>query len=160
MLRTTHTQYTTYLCICWYGAVCWDPDRGVQVSTLNRVQMRADKFACNINESVWETLSQRRFIARICPLFKAYNGRRTWKVIGNIILEPCYVNRGDHNRKIRNRKQRTDVGKFSLVNRTIEIWNQLPESLLASILCKLNTFRKRHKNVVTSKGFRVGTECK
>jgi len=156
VLRTTHTQYTTYLCIFWYGAVCWDPDRGVQVSTLNRVQMRADKFACNRNESGWETLAQRRFIPRICPLFKAYYGKRTWNGIGNIILKPCYVNRGDHNRKIRNRKQRRDVGKFSFVNRTIESWNQLPESLLASILCKLNTFRKRVKNVVQAREFKWG----
>jgi len=29
-----------------------------------------------------------------------------------------------------------------------------------SFPCKLNTFRKRVKNVVTSKGIQVGTECK
>jgi hypothetical protein len=39
-------------------------------------------------------------------------------------------------------------------------WNQLPASLLASLPCKLNTFRKRVKNVVTSKGIEVGIECK
>ena len=65
----------------------------------------------------------------------------------------------DHNRKIRSMKQRTDVGKYSFVNRTIESWNQLPASLLASLPCKLNTFRKRVKNVVTSKGIEVGIEC-
>jgi hypothetical protein len=31
---------------------------------------------------------------------------------------------------------------------------------LASFPCKLNRFRKRVKNVVTSKGIEVGTECK
>ena len=62
----------------------------------------------------------------------------------------------DHNRKIRSMKQRTDVGKYSFVNRTIESWNQLPASLLASLPCKLNTFRKRVKNVVTSKGIQEG----
>ena len=61
----------------------------------------------------------------------------------------------DHNRKIRTRKQRTDAGKYSFVNRTIKSWNQLPASLLASLPCKLNTFRKRVKNVVTSKGIQV-----
>jgi len=34
-----------------YGAVCWDPYREGEVSTLNRVQKRAAKFANNINES-------------------------------------------------------------------------------------------------------------
>lgn len=32
--------------------------------------------------------------------------------------------------------------------------------LLASFPCKVNTFRERVKNVVTSKGIRVGIECK
>ena len=41
-----------------------------------------------------------------------------------------------------------------------ESWNQLPAGLLASFPCKLDTFRKRVKNVVTSKGLHVGFECK
>ena len=45
-------------------------------------------------------------------------------------------------------------------NRTITNWNQLPASLLASFPCKLSTFRKRVKNVVTSKGIQVRGECK
>jgi hypothetical protein len=44
--------------------------------------------------------------------------------------------------------------------RTIKSWNQLPTGLLVTILCKLNTFRKRVKNVVTSKGIEVGIEFK
>jgi hypothetical protein len=67
--------------------------------------------------------------------------------------------RDDHNQKIRTKKQRTNVGKYSFINRTIKNWNQLPAGLLASFLCKLNTFRKRVKNVVTTKGIQVETEC-
>jgi hypothetical protein len=124
------------------------------------VQNRAAKFANNINESGWETLAQCRLIARICALFKAYTGRWAWKAIGDRLLKSCYLSRGDHNRKNTTRKQRTDVGKYSFINRTIKSWNQLPESLLASFPCKLQIFRKRVKNVVTSKGIQVGTECK
>ena len=76
------------------------------------------------------------------------------------MTEQCYLGRGDHNQKIRTRKQRTDVGKYSFVNRTITNWNQLPASLLASFPCKLSIFRKRVKNVVTSKGIQVRGECK
>jgi len=54
----------------------------------------------------------------------------------------------------------SDVGKYSFLNRTIKSWNQLPAGLLASSPCKLNMFRKRVKNVVTSKGIQVGIECK
>jgi hypothetical protein len=57
-------------------------------------------------------------------------------------------------------QQRTDIGKYSFVNRSIKSWNQLPASLLASFPCKLNTFRKWILNVVTSKGIQVGIECK
>jgi len=38
--------------------------------------------------------------------------------------------------------------------------NQLPASLLASFPCKLNTFRKKVKNVVTNKVIQVGGESK
>ena len=50
------------------------PYREGQVSALNRVKNRAAKFANNKNESGWETLAQRRLIARICAIFKAYTG--------------------------------------------------------------------------------------
>jgi hypothetical protein len=81
-------------------------------------------------------------------------------VIGDRLLQPCYLGTDDHNQKIRTKKQRTDVGTYSFVNRTIKCWNQLPAGLLASFPCKLNTFRKTVKNVVTSKGIQVGIECK
>jgi hypothetical protein len=100
----------------------------------------------------WETLPQHRMIARICALFKAYSRGQAWKAIGDRLLKPYYLSRDDHNRKIRTRKQRTDVGKYLFVNRTTKNWNQLPADLLASFPCKLITFRKRVKMIVTSKG--------
>jgi len=47
----------------------------------SRVQKRAAKFANNISESGWGTLSQQWLIARKCALFKAYTRRRAWKAI-------------------------------------------------------------------------------
>ena len=123
-------------------------------------EKRTAKFANNIDESGWETLAQRRLIARICALFKEYTGGRAWKAIGDRLLKPCYLGRGDLNRKIRTRKKRTDVGKYSFVNRTITNWNQLTASLLASFPCKISIFRKKVKNVVTNKGIQVRGECK
>jgi hypothetical protein len=63
----------------------------------------------------------------MCALFKAYKGERAWIEIGDRLQAPCYLSRVDHNWKIRARKQRTDVGKVSSVNRTINDWNQLSE---------------------------------
>jgi hypothetical protein len=46
--------------------------------------------------------------------------------------------------------QRTDVGTYSIVNRTIKDWNSLPAGIPASFPCKLNTFRKRVRKAVAS----------
>jgi hypothetical protein len=41
------------------------------------------------------------------------------------LVLPYYLSRVDHIRKIRDRKQKTDIGKYSFVNTTIINWNQL-----------------------------------
>ena len=46
--------------------------------------------------------------------------------IRDVLQGSCYLSRDDHDRKIRGRKQRTDIGKYCCVNRTIELWRQLP----------------------------------
>jgi len=143
-----------------YGSACWDPYRGGQVRALNRVQIRAAKIAKLKNDRGWETLGQRRMIARLCALFKAYTGEPAWRAIGDRLLRPCYLGRDDHNYKIRTRKQRTDVGKFSFTNRTINNWNQLPVELLASYPCNLKSFRKRVKRAIINNGAHTGLEPK
>jgi hypothetical protein len=45
--------------------------------------------------------------------------------------------------KIRNRKQRTDIRKYSFVNRTIKTWKQLPAEALGTFHSKSEIFRKR-----------------
>jgi hypothetical protein len=45
-------------------------------------------------------------------------------------------------------RQRTDIGKYSFVNRTIELWNRLPAEILETIPCKTNAFRKRVRKVI------------
>jgi len=63
---------------------------------------------------------------------------------------PWYLNRGDHDRKIRARSQRTDIDKYFFVNRKIKMWNQVPAEALATSPCKLHIFRKRVKKVMIS----------
>jgi hypothetical protein len=66
-----------------YGAACLDPYREGQIKALDRVQNKAAKFAHHRNDFNWQTLAQRRKIACIWALFKAYMGERTWKAIGD-----------------------------------------------------------------------------
>jgi hypothetical protein len=51
-------------------------------------------------------------------------------------------------RKIRSRRQRTDIRKYSFVNRTIQHWNQLPTEVLRILPCKPITFKKRVRKVI------------
>ena len=60
----------------------------------------------------------------------------------------AYLSRVDHVRKIRERKQRTDIGKYSSVNRTIKNWNQLTAETLGAFPCKPKIFRKRVRKVI------------
>jgi hypothetical protein len=48
----------------------------------------------------------------------------------------------DHDRNIRSRKQKTDIGKYSSVNRTIQLWNQLPADALGTLSSKSSNSRK------------------
>jgi hypothetical protein len=62
------------------------------------------------------------------------------------------LNRVDHVRNIRDRKQKTYIGKYSFVNRTIKNWNQVPSEAL-------RTFPKIFRERVT-KAITHGVKCK
>ena len=144
--NTKSLTYMSLVCqILEYGAACWDPYREGQISALNRVQTKAAKFAHHKNSSNW---ASRRKLSRICALFKAYSGERAWKAIGDKLQRPHYLRRVDHERKIRSRRQRTDIGKYFLVNRTIQDWNQLPAEVLGTLPCKLKTLKKRARKAI------------
>jgi hypothetical protein len=69
---------------------------------------------------------------------------------GDRLQALSYLSRVDHNWKIRARKQRTDVGKFCFVNRTITDWNQLSEGEIGALTSNMHSFRKRVRKVITS----------
>jgi hypothetical protein len=102
-----------------YGVACWDPYREGQINALDRVQNKATKCAHHRNESNWETLTERRKLARLCSLLKAYTCERARKAVVDRLQTPFYLSRGDHGKKIRSRKQLTVIGKYSFVNTTI-----------------------------------------
>ena len=66
-----------------------------------------------------------------------------WKAIHDRLQRPYYLIRVDHVRKIRDRKQRMDIGKYSFVNRTIKNWNQLPAEAFGTFPSKPKIFIKR-----------------
>jgi hypothetical protein len=80
-------------------------------------------------------------------LYKAYTGERAWKIIGDRLQAPSYVSGVDHHWKIRARKQRTNTGKYSFVNRSITDWNQLPERAIGTSHGKTQIFKTRIREV-------------
>jgi len=54
----------------------------------------------------------------------------------------------DHVRKTKVREQRTDIGKYSVVIRTIKKWNQLHAEALGTFRCKSKIFRNRVRKAV------------
>jgi len=93
-------------------------------------------------------LAQRRTIARLCALFKEYSGERAWKAIGDRLRRAYYLSRADHVQKIRDRKGKTDIGKYSFVDRTIKNWNQIPAEALGTFPCKPTIFRKKVRKAI------------
>ena len=125
-----------------YEAECWDPCREGQVNASDRTQAKAAQFIKHTKESDWETLAHRRTIARLCALFKVYYGERARENIRDRLRSPYYLSGVDHVRKIRDRKWRTDIRKYSFVNRAINSWNQLPAEALGTFPCKPKIFRR------------------
>ena len=118
-------------------------------NTKDRVQKKVAKFVHHKISPNWESLASRRKVSCLCALYNAFCGERAWKDIGDSLKRPHYLSRVDHVRKIRTRRQRTDIGKYSFVNRTIRDWNQLPAEVLQTLPCKPSTFRKRPRKVTT-----------
>jgi len=84
--------------------------------------------------------------------------------LGKLYATGCdglyYFSRVDHVRKSRDKKQRTEIGNYSFVYRTIKDWNQLPAESLGTSPCKPKIFRKRAGktiiNVVKRKKYKCG----
>jgi hypothetical protein len=147
--NTKSLAYMSLVCpILEYGAVYCDPYREGQIIVLDRVQKKAAKFAHHMNSLNWETLASHRKLSCICALYKAYSGEWAWKAISDRLQRPHYLSRVDHLQKIRSRRQRTDIGKYSFVNRIIQDWNRLPAEVLRTLPCKPNTLKKRVRKAI------------
>jgi hypothetical protein len=145
----TRLAYTSLVCpIREYGSACWDICTERQINALDQVQKKAAQFTNHTEDSDWKTFAYHRMIAHLYALFKAYSGERAWKAIRDMLRRPKYLSRADHVWKIRGRKQRTDIRKYSFVNRTIKNCNQLPAEVLGTFPCKPKIFRNRVRKAI------------
>jgi len=63
------------------------------------------------------------------------------------VTKALLLSRADNVQKIRDRKQRMDIGKYSFVNRAIKNWNLLHAEALGTFLCKSKIFRELGKQL-------------
>ena len=123
-----------------YACCVWDPCGEGMKHELEMVQRRAARFVLddyNRESSVtdmlsnigWEILESRRKEARLCLLFKMYHNRSKFDV-SNIILDPCYVGRNDHRKKIRRLQSRILPYHTSFFPKTIRDWNRLSQNTM------------------------------
>jgi hypothetical protein len=78
--------------------------------------------------------------------FKAYSVERSLKAIRDRLWRAYYFSQVDHVRKIRDRKQRTDIGNYCFVNRTIRNWNQLTAVALQLFVVNLRFQKQNSEN--------------
>ena len=123
-----------------YASCVWDPCGEGLKHDIEMVQRRAARFVLNdydrtssVNDMIckigWDTLEIRRREARLCFMFKVYHGTSKLEV-SSIVLEPSYVGRNDHQKKIRRLPSRLLPYHNSFFPKTIRDWNGLPEFML------------------------------
>jgi len=57
-----------------------DPCKG-QINALSQVQQKAAQFTIRTKDSDWETLTERRAVARLCALFYSVLWGTAWEAI-------------------------------------------------------------------------------
>ena len=106
------------------------------MNVLYRIQKKAAPFTHLTKYCDWKNVGQRRILTRFCAHFKAYSGERAWRAIGDRLSWPLYLNGVGLCRRIRDRKQGTDIEKYSFLNRAFKKCNQLPAEELEAYRCK------------------------
>ena len=97
----------------------------------------------NINKSILQPVHIIQSRVVNCTLYLWRNVKL--QDMGDRLQRPHYLSRLESWRKIRSRRQWTDIGKYSLVNRTIQHWNQLPAEVLGTLPCKPVIFKQGKK---------------
>ena len=128
-----------------YCSTAWDPYTQELVDELEAVQKlaarrvtgqiarwRADEerqvsATALVDELGWEKLQDRRKKDRLCAMYCAHQGEGGWKELSGQLEPAQYIARHDHDWKMHNKGTRTNVGKYSFLNRTSRDWNALPE---------------------------------
>ena len=140
-----------------YATSVWDPHETGLQKKLEGVQRKAARYVNRkygkdesvskmLDELGWESLSSRRRTFRLAGVYNAWNCKDGWEELRARFHTPNYRGRGDHSLKIKEREQKTDVAKYSFINRGIREWNALPGEVLIPMPKNSKVFKSKIKS--------------
>jgi hypothetical protein len=125
-----------------FSSVVWDTNTLELIKQIESVQRRAARFVMNeysresspsemISTLGWETLAQRRKVARVTMMYKISTGQAA--IPERTFLQPVTRHSRNHHSKAYQRPTGTkDCWVYSFFPNTIKDWNQLPENIITA----------------------------
>ena len=137
-----------------YATSVWDPHETGLCKKTEGIQRKAARYVFGkhrndesvskmIDQLGWESLQYRRKNFRLTGIYNTWNRKDGWDELRHRFQTPTYIGRGDHLLKIKEREQKTDLAKFSFLNRGIREWNALPEEVLIPMPKNSRKFRTK-----------------
>ena len=125
-----------------YASSVWDPFRKCHINALEMVQRKAARFATSnytrkpgtvttIQNLGWQTLENRRKMARLTLFYKSINVEAAVN-IPPYLTKPTTRTRQYHSQRFSRLSTSTDTYKYSFIPRTISDWNNLPPEVILS----------------------------
>ena len=124
------------------SSAVWDPHQQKDINRLERVQRKGARFVTGdfrreasptamMDMLEWNTLQERRFVARQVAMYKAVH-QQTAIAIPDYLHPTRSSTRGHHPHSFINLSTRTDQYKYSFFPRTVRCWNLLPHHIVTS----------------------------
>ena len=123
-----------------YASSVWDPYTKKDINCLEAVQNRGARYACQDYERCssvtamkealhWQTLQERRFIARQTNMYKTIHELHAG-VMPDYVTRPAVSTRLHHEQCYNVLRSSVDAYRFSYLPRTIRGWNLLPGEII------------------------------
>jgi hypothetical protein len=132
-----------------YGNAVWNPYKVSLINDLERVQKRATKLVKGFGKMTYRerlehlkipTLKFRRVRGDMIEVYKILSGKY------DVAVVPClpqsdYVKTRGNSMKLKTERSRYDLRKYSFTSRIVNLWNSLPDDIVASL--SINSFKNK-----------------
>ena len=123
-----------------YGSAVWDPHLAKDINSLEAIQRKSARFIMSnfksdssvtamLQKLGLRSLADRRRDLRLALLYKVAHSKVKVSADSLGLIQPSRTTRSNHSFKLQIPTATTNELKFSFVNRTIPIWNNLSASV-------------------------------